>query len=46
VNPEDIAATIYACLGLGLDAATRLADRFGRPVEIGSGGKPIEGIVA
>jgi hypothetical protein len=44
VTPQDIAATIYHCLDL--DAETRLADRFGRPVEIGSGGKAITGILA
>jgi len=44
VTPQDIAATIYHCLGL--DPATRLADHFGRPVEIGSGGKVIAGLLA
>jgi hypothetical protein len=44
VTPQDIAATIYYCLGI--DPETRLADRLGRPVEIGSGGKVISAILA
>jgi Protein of unknown function (DUF1501) len=43
VSPQDVAATIYHCLGL--DPETRLPDRLGRPVEIGSGGKPILSIL-
>jgi hypothetical protein len=39
VTPQDVAATIYHCLGI--DPETRLPDRLGRPVEVGSGGKPI-----
>jgi hypothetical protein len=39
-----VAATIYHCLGI--DPATRLTDRFDRPVEVGSGGKPILSIMA
>src|SRR5579872_327573 len=39
VTPQDLAATIYHCLGI--DPETRVTDRFGRPVEVGSGGKPI-----
>ena len=44
VTPQDIAATIYHCLGI--DPETRLRDRLGRPVEIGSGGKVIAPILA
>jgi hypothetical protein len=39
VTPQDVAAMIYHCLGI--DPETRLPDRLGRPVEVGSGGKPI-----
>jgi hypothetical protein len=39
VTPQDVAATIYHCLGI--DPDTRLPDRHGRPVDIVSGGKPI-----
>jgi hypothetical protein len=39
VTPQDVAATIYHCLGI--DPETRVTDRFDRPVEVGSGGKPI-----
>jgi hypothetical protein len=44
VTPQDVSATIYHCLGI--DPETRLSDRFGRPVEVGSGGKPILPIMA
>ena len=44
VSPQDIAATIYHCLGI--DPVTRLPDRQGWPVEVGSGGKPILGLLA
>jgi hypothetical protein len=44
VTPQDIAATIYHCLGINPE--TRLADRLGRPVEVGSGGKVISPILA
>jgi hypothetical protein len=44
VTPQDVAATIYHCLGLNPE--TRLPDRLGRPVEIGSGGKVILPILA
>src|SRR5262249_23682707 len=44
VTPQDVAATIYHCLGI--DPETRLPDRQGRPVEVGSGGKPIRSILA
>jgi hypothetical protein len=44
VTPQDVAATIYH--SLGLDPETRLPDRLGRPVEIGSGGKVISPILA
>jgi hypothetical protein len=44
VTPQDVAATIYHCLGI--DPETRLPDRLGRPVEVGSGGKVIEAILA
>jgi hypothetical protein len=43
VTPQDVAATIYHCLGV--DPETRVTDRFGRPVEVGSGGKPIVAIL-
>jgi hypothetical protein len=39
VTPQDVAATIYHCLGI--DPATRLPDRHGRPVDIVRGGEPI-----
>jgi hypothetical protein len=39
VTPQDVAATIYYCLGI--DPEIRLPDRFGRPVDIVAGGKPI-----
>jgi hypothetical protein len=39
VSPRDVAATIYSCLGI--DPETRLPDRLGRPIEVGSGGKVI-----
>jgi len=44
VTPQDVAATIYHCLGI--DPETRLPDRLGRPVEVGSGGKVILPILA
>ena len=44
VTPQDIAATIYHCLGI--DPETRLPDRLGRAVEVGSGGKVIRQILA
>jgi hypothetical protein len=44
VTPQDIAATIYHCLGI--DPRTRLPDRLGRPVEVGSGGEVIAPILA
>jgi hypothetical protein len=44
VSPQDVAATIYHCLGI--DPETRLTDRFERPVAVGSGGKPILPILA
>jgi len=43
VTPQDIAATIYHCLGV--DPETRIPDRLGRPVEVGSGGKVIRQIL-
>jgi hypothetical protein len=43
VTPQDVAATIYHCLGI--DPETRLPDRHGRPVEVGSGGKPIHALL-
>jgi hypothetical protein len=39
-----VAATIYHCLGI--DPETRLPDRVGRPVEVGSGGEVIFPILA
>jgi hypothetical protein len=44
VTPQDVAATIYHCLGI--NPATRLPDRLHRPVEVGSGGKVISPILA
>jgi hypothetical protein len=44
VTPQDVAATIYHCLGINPE--TRLPDRLGKPVEIGSGGKVILPILA
>jgi hypothetical protein len=44
VTPQDVAATIYHCLGI--DPETRLPDRLGKPVEVGSGGKAIVQILA
>jgi hypothetical protein len=44
VTPQDVAATIYHCLGI--DPQTRLPDRLGKPVEVGSGGKAIMQILA
>jgi hypothetical protein len=44
VTPQDVAATIYHCLGI--DPEIRVTDRQGRPVEVGSGGKPILSIMA
>lgn len=44
VTPQDIAATIYNCLGI--DPQTELRDRFGRPVEVALGGKPILPLLA
>jgi uncharacterized protein (DUF1501 family) len=44
VTPQDVAATIYHCLGI--DPETRLPDRVGRPVEVGSGGEVIFPILA
>src|SRR5262249_9792777 len=44
VSPQDIAATIYSCLGI--DPETRVSDRLTRPVEVGSGGKVIGPIPA
>jgi hypothetical protein len=43
VRPQDVAATIYHCLGI--DPETRLPDRLGRPVEVGSGGKVVRAIL-
>lgn len=43
VNPPDIAATIYHCLGI--DPETRITDPQGRPHEVASGGEPIQGIL-
>jgi hypothetical protein len=44
VTPQDVAATIYHCLGI--DPEKRLLDRLSRPVEVGSGGKAILPILA
>jgi hypothetical protein len=43
VTPQDLAATIYHCLGVNPE--TRLPNRLGRPVEVGSGGKVISPIL-
>lgn len=39
VTPQDLAATIYHCLGVDPKAVVR--DRQGRPYEVALGGKPI-----
>ena len=44
VTPQDIAATIYHCLGI--NPHTLIHDQQGRPFEVGSGGEPIWGILA
>jgi hypothetical protein len=44
VRPADICATIYQCLGI--DLATTVPDRAGRPVPITYGGEPIREILA
>jgi uncharacterized protein (DUF1501 family) len=43
VSPEDLAATIYAALGL--DPEMRLPDAEGRPVPIVDGGRVVTGII-
>lgn len=43
VEPQDLTATIYHCLGYAPD--TELRDRFGRPLAI-SKGRPIEAILS
>ena len=43
VSTSDICATIYHCLGI--DPEFRVKDRFGRPIEIAHGGKPIGDIL-
>ncbi len=44
VSTSDICATIYHCLGISPEF--RVPDTTGRPLEIGHGGHPIEGILA
>ena len=44
VSTGDICATIFQCLGI--DPALRVPDRFGRPVPITHGGRPIDAILA
>ncbi|MBI3863647.1 MAG: DUF1501 domain-containing protein [Planctomycetia bacterium] len=39
VSPQDMAATIYHCLGI--DPRTEIRDRLGRPFEVALGGKPV-----
>lgn len=43
VSTADICATVYRCLGI--DPALRVPDRFGRPVEVAHGGRPIDDIL-
>jgi hypothetical protein len=43
VRPDDLAATMYYLLGI--DPATELDDRLGRPLPI-SAGKVVRGILA
>ena len=43
-SPDDLAATIYHCLGI--DPGYRVPDFAGRPVEISHGGRVIEEILA
>jgi uncharacterized protein (DUF1501 family) len=42
-SPEDLAATIFACLGI--DPETRIADRQDRPVPLVEGGAPVRAIL-
>jgi hypothetical protein len=44
VTPQDVAATIYTCLGIAPD--TRLLDRAGRPVEVACGGTAVRALLA
>lgn len=44
VSTSDICATIYHCLGISPEF--RVPEATGRPLEIGHGGRPIEGILA
>jgi len=44
VTPQDVAATIYHCLGVDPKAVVR--DRQGRPFEVALGGKPIGPLMA
>jgi arylsulfatase A-like enzyme len=39
VSPEDLAATIFAALGI--DPSRTMTDRQGRPVPIAEGGRPL-----
>ena len=43
VSTGDICATIFQCLGI--DPELRVPDRFGRPVHVAHGGRPIEEIL-
>jgi hypothetical protein len=43
VSPGDLAATIFTCLGL--DPATEIHDRLGRPYPIALG-QPVRGVLA
>jgi len=43
VTPQDVAATIYHCLGVDPKAGVR--DRQGRPFEVALGGKPLIGLM-
>ena len=44
VSTGDICATIFQCLGI--DPELRVPDRFGRPVHVTHGGRPIEAILS
>jgi uncharacterized protein (DUF1501 family) len=44
VSPQDMAATIYHCLGIEPHAEIR--DRLGRPFQVALGGKPVLSLMA
>jgi hypothetical protein len=44
VSPNDIVATLYSLMGIPPE--TELADREGRPVQVGCRGQVIQGVIA